>query len=518
LSLLYEHRLYLAAVAIAFTASLLLTPLARRLASYLGIVDCPDEHRKLHAQPTPLGGGIAVLFAFAIAVVVVANWSMSQRAVFSEDVSFVLGLSLASVIICGVGLLDDRYHLRGRQKLVGQLAAAGVLVASGLCIQRIQAFNLTIDLGIAAVPFTLFWMIGAINALNLIDGVDGLATSVGIVLSLSIAAIAGMTGHRTEAFLALAMAGALGGFLVYNRSPASIFLGDAGSMLIGLVVGVLAIRGSFKGPATAALAAPLAICAIPILDVTMAILRRRLTGRSIYIPDRGHLHHLLLKRGYSSGMTASVIGLLCGLTALGAVVSVVSGNDAYAYGAIVIVVMSLIVTRFYGHHESRLLGQRAKHFAMTLIPVVRDPEFRLRELRTRLEGNRQWEELWETLTEFADEFDLSSVQLNIMLPAHGEEFHASWERKDMPDVHEMWQSDIPLIAQNLTIGQLRITGVCKSGSVCTWMSDLIAGLKPFEAHLLELLSDCFALPNPAAEPYELSNLTSVAHSHSHDPS
>ncbi|MGE0760352.1 MAG: glycosyltransferase family 4 protein [Pirellulaceae bacterium] len=497
-ALVVPYRLYLAAVGVALLASLLLTPVMRRMAFWLDIVDHPDEHRKLHARATPLGGGVAVLAAFALSVTTVAFWSMSQREVFASDARFVFGLAAASLIICAVGLLDDRFHLRGRQKLVGQIVAGVVLIASGLCIERITVLDVTINLGIASIPFTLFWLLGAINALNLIDGVDGLATGVGVVLSLSIAAIADALGHRTEAFLALAMAGALIGFLAYNRSPASIFLGDAGSMLIGLVVGTLAIRGSFKGPATAVLSAPIASWAIPILDVTMAILRRRLTGRSIYIADRGHLHHTLLKRGYTSGVTASLIGLLCILTGLGAVASVVWNSEWYAFGAIAVVVATLIVTRVYGHHESRLLGQRVKHLAWSLLPSVRGPEARMRELRARLEGNQQWEELWETLTEFAERFDVNSIQLNIMLPAHGEEFHASWERKGRPDDHELWHCDIPLIAHDVTVGRLKITGVCNAGSVCTWMSDLIAGLKPFESHLLELISECFDLPLPVS--------------------
>lgn len=471
-----------------------MTPLVRRWALRLDIVDHPDEHRKLHARVTPLGGGLAVLLGFAAAVGVVATLSDSQRAAFADNTSFVIGLSLAAAVICGIGLLDDRFELRGRQKLFGQFLAASILIGAGLCIREIQLFDWKVNLGPLAVPFTLFWLIGAINALNLIDGVDGLATGAGIVLSLSIASIAGLTGHRTEAFLALAMTGALLGFLIYNRAPASIFLGDAGSMLIGLVAGALAIRGSFKGPATAALAAPTAIWAIPIFDAVMAILRRRLTGRSIYTTDRGHLHHTLLKRGFSSSKTAILFGLLCSLTAIGAVVSVALHSELLAIASVAAVFATLIVTRSFGHHESRLLGQRLTHFVRSLVPMLRSkshvPGERHGELRARLEGSRQWEHLWEMLAGFAERFDLHDVQLNITLPAHGEEYHASWQRKDRPDVHELWHSDIPLMAREVSIGRLRITGVCNHDSVCTWMSDLIAGLKPFEAHLLELLAEC----------------------------
>jgi UDP-GlcNAc:undecaprenyl-phosphate GlcNAc-1-phosphate transferase len=345
----------------------------------------------------------------------------------------------------------------------------------------------------------MFWLLGAINALNLIDGMDGLATGVGIVLSLAVAVMAMLTGHSTEAFLSLALAGGLLGFLMYNSPPASIFLGDAGSMLIGLLLGALAIRGALKGPATVALAAPTAIWAIPIFDVLMAILRRKLTGRSIYETDRGHLHHSLMKRGFSGRKTVAFIGMLCSLTALGATVSVAMDSELMAFAATLSVFGMLIVTGFFGHRESLLLCQRVKHFAVSLIPLRGRPYPAAGQMRARLEGTRRWDELWDMLTAFAQRFDLSSVQLNVNSPAIGEGFHASWQRKHRPDESQLWQSDIPLIAGKITVGRLKIMGACADGSVCTWMGDLIAGLKPFECQMLELLSDATGAPDVSSQ-------------------
>jgi UDP-GlcNAc:undecaprenyl-phosphate GlcNAc-1-phosphate transferase len=331
--------------------------------------------------------------------------------------------------------------------------------------------------------------LGAINALNLLDGVDGLATSVGIVLSISIAAIAVFTGHRTEAFLALAMAGALTGFLVYNRPPASIFLGDAGSMLIGLVLGMLAIRSSLKGPTIVALAAPTALWAIPILDVSMAILRRKLTGQSIYTTDRGHLHHLVHRRGFRGWHTVLVIGLLCLVTSVAAVISVYLHNEALAIGTVGIVFGTLVVTRIFGHHECRLLERRARQFVLSLSPAGRHRSHRNSQLQSRVQGSRQWEELWETLTHFAERFDLSSVQLNVTMPAISEEYHATWQRKEHPADSKLWRSEIPLLVGDAFVGRLSIAGACHGESACVWMGELIAGLKPFETHMLEILGD-----------------------------
>lgn len=489
---LYPYRLYIVAAGGAFLASLLLTPVVRWLAYKLELVDRPDNHRKLHAKNTALGGGVAILLAFLAASLFIVVLSPSQRAILGADTRFVIGVVVASLFIVGLGLADDRWKLRGRQKLVGQAIAASMLVAAGLWIQHVEVLGWELDLGVFAIPFTLFWLLGAINSLNLIDGMDGLATSVGLVVSLAIAAMAAILGHRTEAFLALIMAGSLAGFLIYNSPPASVFLGDAGSMLIGLILGALAIRSSIKGPATIALAAPAAIWAIPILDVLMAILRRKLTGRSIYTTDRGHLHHNLQHVGLSGTMTVCLIGALCLLTSLGAVISVAIRQEWVAYASVVATFGILVVTGLFGRHEVLLLLRRTRQFSTSLVRPLGSPQSIGHQFEARLQGNGEWDELWNTLVDFAHRFELASVQLNVHLPALGEDYHATWQRREQPDEAQLWHSDIPLMAHNTNVGRIKLTGSCNNGSVCTWMSDLVAGLKPFETQMLELIEQSVA--------------------------
>lgn len=472
---------------VALLGSLLLTPIVRRLAQRLGMMDAPDKHRKLHSRPVPLGGGLAVVIGACLALVVAFAYSARWQEQFSEDWVFLGGLLLAVTVVCGLGLLDDRFQLRGRQKLAGQVLAGVIVLSTGLLIQRVTVFDWRIELGILAVPFTLFWVLGATNALNLIDGVDGLATSVGIILSIAVSIMSMLAGHPTDAVLAMAVAGSLAGFLVYNAPPASIFLGDAGSMSVGLVLGTLAIRSSLKGPATIALAVPVALLAIPILDVVMAILRRKLTGRSIYSTDRGHLHHRLIRHGFGPGKAVVIIGLLCCLMAVAAVFSEYSQNDVLAVAAVVALIAVLAVCRLFGDHEFVLLLRRLKQLITSLVPRWGERNQQAGVLQARLQGSGQWDELWETLTAFAERFDLNDIQLNVHLPAQDEEYHASWHRKERPREAEIWRSDIPLIANDITVGRLRITGQCSNCSVCAWMGDLIAGLKPFETHMLELI-------------------------------
>lgn len=484
----------------AFAVTAGIIPFVRRGATYCHLVDEPDGKRKLHAFATPLGGGIAILIGSVVTLTALTFYGGQLRHPLYFPSEDYLGLLLAVIILCAVGLVDDRWGLRGRQKLVGQIIACGVVVASGLVIRNVQIFGWNIDLGLLSVPLTLFWLLGAINSLNLIDGIDGLATTVGCILCLALASMAHLTGHPADAALAFALAGSLIGFLCYNFPPASIFLGDTGSMLIGFVLGVLAIRSGLKGPATIALTAPTAILAIPIFDTGMAILRRRLTGRSIYETDRGHLHHCLLQRGYSGKKTLLSIGALCAVTALGALVSISLQNEWMAVASTAAVLGLLVAMRLFGHVEVRLVGQRVKHLLLTLVPHPLRDGHRSQPLATRLQGHGQWDDLWETLVAFADRFDLSAVQLNIDLPVVHEHYHANWSRTALPETPQFWHTDIPLIHQDQTVGRLRISGRCSEGSACALMGELISGLKPFETLLLSLVDEHLAEPMPEPLP------------------
>ena len=228
-------------VAAAFAAALALVPLVRRLALRVGLVDRPDGHRKMHREAVALGGGVAVLLAAAFATLAALFLPHQGRAAVVDEARELGGLFCAAVLLCGVGLWDDYRGLRGRQKMLGQLCAISVLIWSGLLIRTVWVFEWKLDLGPLAVPFTVFWLLGAINSLNLLDGADGLASTVGIILSLTIGIMALMTGHAVEALVALALAGSLSGFLVFNFPPARIFLGDVGSQFIGYLFAVLGI-------------------------------------------------------------------------------------------------------------------------------------------------------------------------------------------------------------------------------------------------------------------------------------
>lgn len=490
---------------IAAVTAFLVTPFVIKAAKATGFVDAPDGFRKLHRRSVALGGGVAVVLAVCVTAVI-AVWTEFPWAVSLWNQPFALiGASAASLLICFVGLVDDRFVLRGRQKLVGQVVAAMLAVAGGIVIQKLELFGMEIQLGLLAVPFTICWLLGAVNALNLIDGVDGLATSVGILQSIAICVMAAMMGNTGTAAAAAIIAGALLGFLPYNWSPAKIFLGDAGSMFIGFSLGILAIRGSFKGAATVTLIAPTAIWAIPLFDVGIAILRRKLTGQSIYTTDRGHLHHVLQRYGLGHIGTVLVIASMCLVCAIGALSSVFLKSEAMAIVVCGIVFGVLVLSRSFGHAECGLLWRRVRGFASSCLRIhhssaASEPH------ASRFHGNREFEQAWESLIVLAERFDLSELNFNVNAPMFGEVFHANWQRRSPGHLQRNWESEIPLVWERHEIGRLKVTGKVPEGvSPFLWSGELMEAFKSFETQVLDLFDDVVATPASIPPVYSTSD-------------
>ena len=474
----------------ALACSIAIAPIVALIARRFGMVDRPDGQRKLHVRIVPLAGGPTVLVSL-FAGLAAAMWMSPTLLQATEgDLKFLTLLGVSGSLIVLLGIVDDRFGLRGRQKLFGQFIAALFMIPSGIAIRKIQVFGIPIEFGDFAALVTVFWILGAINALNLIDGVDGLASTIGIVLSLSVAGVTVIVGGRDDGLMiSLSLAGALCGFLVFNFPPARMFLGDSGSMLIGLVVGCIALKCSVKQFTAMALVMPTAIWAIPIFDVAMAIVRRRLTGRSIYSTDHGHLHHCLVRQGHSGSRLLLVVGSLCGLTGLGAIAAAAFHNEAIAVVGVALALAILVATRSFGAAELTLLTNRVRRFASSLFRRAEGVKPVLHDEQVQLHGKQEWHQLWHTLTEFADHFEMDAVELLVNIPSVGEEYHATWRSRSKVEQHEAWRSEIPLIIDDQRIGHIKVVGVCGKGSICEWMSDLIGGLRPFETQLIELIGE-----------------------------
>ena len=465
---------------------LALIPLARALARRYGLVDRPDGRRKIHARPIPVAGGPALLLATVGALVVALLWSQELSSFLKEQAFSLCGLLLAAIFICALGVADDDGRLRGRHKLLGQLAAVLVLTQFSWVIHSISVFGWQVDLGILAIPFTVLWLLGTINSLNLLDGMDGLLGTVGGLLSLALAGLALYEERWAAAAVGLALAGGLAAFLRYNLPPASIFLGDSGSMLIGLLVGALAIQGGGTTTEPLPLAIPIVLFTIPFLDTFAAILRRKLTGRSIYTTDRGHLHHYLLRQGYSTRGVLLLIACFSLFLVAGVASSIVFRQEWIAMLATAALVLFLIVTKLFGNAEFKLVRNRCAEFVHAFLrrPVQEDG----RQMIVQLQGSVNWEELWCNLVGGTKHMNLTMMRLNVNAPALHEGYHARWDsRHGAAEEGTVWSAEIPLIVDGRLIGRLEVIGQPCQQPFREKMETLLKLVEYFEIEASDLL-------------------------------
>lgn len=439
---------------LALGLGLLFTWLFRAFAGRIGLVDRPDGRRKIQAQPVAVVGGLALFASTSLSMAAGCFLSDEIFAAVIADFRVPLALFAAGGIIAGVGLADDIFNLRARYKLSGQLLAIAVLIYGGdFRIEHVSLFGASVPLGLLSVPATVLWFLAAVNALNLLDGMDGLLGLVGTMIYASLGAMAFSLGHPLEGFVALAMAGGLIGFLRFNLPPATVYLGDCGSMLVGLTVAALATHAALKGP-TLVIAAPAALLVLPFTDTAAAIVRRKLTGRGLAVGDRGHLHHVLQKRGLTRVRILVLVGALCGIASIGAITSTILHNDLAALAAALGVGAILLSGGLFGTAELRLVRERVREGFHSL----RDRHAPA-ELLVRLQGSADWGGVWDWITSQAEDLGLDSVCLDVNAPAWHEGYHRRWARRGAGgDVAAVWRVELPLLGHGRLIGRLSVSG------------------------------------------------------------
>lgn len=338
------------AFVLAAGVALAATPLARRAAVAGGFTDKPHPRRTGRLKPRL--GGVALFLGFAAALVVAYPMLPGRT---PEEVRRVSALVLGGVVVLAVGVIDDRYDLPAWPQFAAQIAAAAIAVAGGILIERVTnplGFELVDSLvyipETLAVVFTLFWLIGATNTINFLDGVDGLAAGVVMVAALVLAAHSLLLGQLTIALLPLALAGACLGFLPYNFQPARITMGTCGSMFLGFSIGALAIIGGAKA------ATLLLVLGLPVVDTGWTIVRRLARGQSPLRGDRTHLHHRLLELGL--GERQIVLGMYLVCLALGVLALVLSTRLAKLYAIGVMAAATIALAVFAAHLARRRQG------------------------------------------------------------------------------------------------------------------------------------------------------------------
>src|SRR5467141_879982 len=344
----------------ALLFSAIFTRLVRDFANRHGWATPPASDRHIHTRPTPRLGGVAI-FLTLWCIALLAHWvpehfGMSEFPLSQLTVK-ILG---PATIIFLLGLIDDFVELSAYIKFSVQALAAVLLYCNGIGISRLTLLAGHPHLGwLVGLPLTILWVLWITNAFNLIDGLDGLAAGSAL-LSTLVSCVVAMVGHNEVVLiLTLALAGAISGFLRYNFNPASIFLGDCGSLLIGFLISAIAIAGSHKSPTMVAVAIPIVSLGLPILDVTVAVLRRFLCCKRLFAADREHIHHKLLGRGISHRQTVLVLYSVSACFCLFSLLLLNPGHMAVAVVLVVVGIGVLIGVQQLKYHEFLELGRVA---------------------------------------------------------------------------------------------------------------------------------------------------------------
>lgn len=322
--------LYLTLV-LAFVASILLTPLVKMLAFKIGAVDRPN-YRKVHARIMPRLGGLAIFGAFLIGYFVLR-----------PENPIALFIVLGALMIIITGVLDDMFEITAKAKIAGQLIAAGIVIYGGLNIDFIKLpFGGVLDFGYLNIPLTVLWIVGITNAINLIDGLDGLAAGVSTIALITIAGMALMMGNVFVFAMAALLAASTLGFLFYNFHPAKIFMGDTGALFLGFMISVLALMG-FKNITVISLIIPIIMLGVPISDTFFAIVRRLRMKQKLSAPDKSHLHHCLLNVGFTHRQTVLIIYALAAMFGVAALIF----SQATVWGALLLIAVMLVAIELF---------------------------------------------------------------------------------------------------------------------------------------------------------------------------
>ncbi|MDO5725173.1 MAG: MraY family glycosyltransferase [Tissierellia bacterium] len=338
---------YLKVFICAFVLAMLMTPFVRKFAIGIGAVDIPKDSRRMHKEPIPSLGGLALYFAIFFTLFIFSKFTTKE----------ILHVFIGSTLILISGAIDDVKSITPMQKLIVQIIAAIILIRGDIKISFVtnpfgQEGSIW-SLGFLSYPASIIWIVGITNAINLIDGMDGLAAGVSMMAAISLGYVAYIFGYGHMAIIAFALAGACLGFLPYNFHPAKIFMGDTGALTLGFILSAISIEGVMKSVATVAMAVPIIILGIPIFDTLFAIIRRKLSGKSITSADKGHLHHRLLAKGNSQPKTVIILYIISALFGAMAIMITKYNSKTGNILALIIIIITIAIAKKIGMFNSK---------------------------------------------------------------------------------------------------------------------------------------------------------------------
>ena len=451
-----------ALAAAAFLLCLVLTPLCRALAHRFDLVDHPD-HRKLHSKPVPRLGGIPIVLSYALAVGLVWAFPPAHEHLYIQHKQLLWSLLPAAGIIFLTGLLDDLVGLKPRQKLAGQAAGAALAVAMGTHIAfahlPIAVAHPILASPWVTAPLSFVWLLACTNAVNLIDGLDGLASGVGLFATVTMLLAAVFSGNAGLTLATTPLVGCLLAFLCYNFNPASIFLGDSGSLTIGFMLGCFSLIWSQHSGTLLGIASPLVALALPLVDVGLAIARRYLRGVPIFQPDRGHIHHMVQARGSKPRETALILYGVCAVSASLALLQSFSHAYMGVLSAIMFVVLVWAGVNYLGYAEFGALGRVLSR--RWILRIVRD-EIALHELEKSVTEAAAIEDCFQIVSRLARELHCSRVELrygntflqNILIPGEHPPFSMPVPIGQQGQGHVLFTRDIQQPSPRLMVATL----------------------------------------------------------------
>src|SRR5580658_4167364 len=400
--------LILALGLISAVLALILTPVVRDRIGKFGFLDHPDGIRKKHVNAVPRVGGIGIAVAYAATFAIALALPFSYTHILHKALPSILQLTLVGSVVLVTGVLDDRFCLTAWQKLMGIAGASTLAYFAGIRVD-IAIFHSHPAWPGLGFALTVVWLIGCTNAFNLIDGMDGLAAGVGLVATVTMLIAALTQGNLPLALATMPLAGCLLGFLPYNFTRASVFLGDSGSLLIGFLLGCYGALWSEKSITLVALTVPLLAVSIPLLDVVLSIVRRYLRHRPIFEADRGHIHHKLLERGLSpKGVVLTIYGF-CGVVAL---LSLVASSLRNQFSGLIVIVFCAAAWMGIQHLGYTEFAMAGRLFLQGGFRRIIDFETRLVEFEKTLARATGIEECWIRIRSGSREFGFQGVRMN----------------------------------------------------------------------------------------------------------
>ena len=424
-------RTFLIAFVLSFFFGIALTWLIRNLAIRWGLYDAP-EGRKIHNTPIPRLGGVAVAIAFFVPLAGLMLWSNDISTAFFAERGLLISLVGGGSLILAVGVHDDLQGARALTKLIGQVTAAMVVFHAGVQITVVNIpFMGLMELGVWTFPVTIFWIVLVTNAINLIDGLDGLAGGVAVLAGTTLFIMSLVEGNVVGALLLVSMVGATLGFLRFNWNPASIFLGDTGSLFLGFLLALTSTHSSQKSFTLFSIVAAFVALALPIFDLSMAVIRRYLIGKPVFSADQYHVHHMLLRKGLSQRQAALV--LLGGASGLGALalLFIYSSDRISALSMLALATVAIVVIHFLGYADIIRAGRRSKLFS-ELEQAARERTRAVEEIRQNLLEANDEDNLWQLMVPAGEALGLESFRFDVLAnsDSHGLQRRSlEWKRK-----------------------------------------------------------------------------------------